>query len=44
MIYFFADHDIKRVRAYEKGAHAPSQLFNGLWANVDALFKKLLSP
>ena len=44
MIYFFVDCEIERVRTYEKEAHAPSQVFEGLWVNVDALFRELLHP
>jgi len=44
MIYLFADHEIDWVRTYEKGANAESQVFNGLSANVEALFKEVLPP
>ena len=44
MVYFFSDYEIDRVRAFEKGAAARSQLFDGLSTNVDSLFNNLLSP
>ena len=44
MIYLFADHEIDRVKAYEKGTKAESQVFNGLSVSVDALFNELLTP
>jgi prevent-host-death family protein len=42
MIYVFTDHEIDRVKTYEKGAVARSVVFDGLSANVDALFNELL--
>jgi prevent-host-death family protein len=44
MVYVFTDYEIDRVRKFEKGADANSQVFNGLATNVDALFNDLLSP
>ncbi|WP_035270003.1 type II toxin-antitoxin system Phd/YefM family antitoxin [Desulfitibacter alkalitolerans] len=44
MVYVFTDYEIDWVKAFEKGANAKSQVFNGLSANVEALFNELLSP
>jgi len=44
MVYVFTDYEIDRVKTFEKGANAKSQVFNELSTNVDALFNDLLSP
>lgn len=44
MVYAFTDYEIDRVKAFEKGSAAKSHVFDGLSANVDALFNQLLSP
>lgn len=42
MIYDFTDFGIDMFKVYEKGAVARSQVFSGLSADVESLFKELI--
>ncbi len=42
MIYEFANYDIESLKAFQKGAKAHSNIFQGLMADVCKLFDKLL--